>query len=235
MSEGKVGVDGYRAGGGAHGLAASILVGQRHCQQGVGSKPIRERFQDRAEDGLAGFGLLRASRSAPCSSRASSTSERFLPAATPNLDPVTAPSCSLDYRVNWFVCCAAAAESVAACASDEMRPSYALRPTVRVRPFELHSASFRCRQNPRPSVTPAFGATGRIRRVPTAHVRCTERAAAQTLGALTGHGRVSAADVDAAMREVRLALLEADVNFKVVKDFVRASANGLPARISWRA
>ncbi len=42
----------------------------------------------------------------------------------------------------------------------------------------------------------------------------------QTLGALTGRGRVSEADVDAAMREVRLALLEADVNFKVVKDFV---------------
>jgi signal recognition particle subunit SRP54 len=42
----------------------------------------------------------------------------------------------------------------------------------------------------------------------------------KTLGALTGHGRVSPADVDAAMREVRLALLEADVNFKVVKDFV---------------
>jgi len=42
----------------------------------------------------------------------------------------------------------------------------------------------------------------------------------KTLGALTGHGRVSEADVDAAMREVRLALLEADVNFKVVKDFV---------------
>jgi signal recognition particle subunit SRP54 len=42
----------------------------------------------------------------------------------------------------------------------------------------------------------------------------------KTLGALTGHGRVSADDVDAAMREVRLALLEADVNFKVVKDFV---------------
>jgi signal recognition particle subunit SRP54 len=41
-----------------------------------------------------------------------------------------------------------------------------------------------------------------------------------TLGNLTGRGRVSAADVDAAMREVRLALLEADVNFKVVKDFV---------------
>ncbi len=42
----------------------------------------------------------------------------------------------------------------------------------------------------------------------------------QTLGSLTGRGRISEADVDAAMREVRLALLEADVNFKVVKDFV---------------
>jgi signal recognition particle subunit SRP54 len=42
----------------------------------------------------------------------------------------------------------------------------------------------------------------------------------QTLASLTGRGRISAADVDAAMREVRLALLEADVNFKVVKDFV---------------
>jgi signal recognition particle subunit SRP54 len=41
-----------------------------------------------------------------------------------------------------------------------------------------------------------------------------------TLASLTGRGRVSEADVDAAMREVRLALLEADVNFKVVKDFV---------------
>src|SRR5881396_434161 len=42
----------------------------------------------------------------------------------------------------------------------------------------------------------------------------------KTLATLTGRGRVSEADVDAAMREVRLALLEADVNFKVVKDFV---------------
>ena len=42
----------------------------------------------------------------------------------------------------------------------------------------------------------------------------------KTLGSLTGRGRVSEADVDAAMREVRLALLEADVNFKVVKDFI---------------
>ncbi len=37
---------------------------------------------------------------------------------------------------------------------------------------------------------------------------------------LTGKGRLTEADVDAAMREIRMALLEADVNFKVVKDFV---------------
>jgi signal recognition particle subunit SRP54 len=37
---------------------------------------------------------------------------------------------------------------------------------------------------------------------------------------LTGRGRLSEADVDAAMREIRMALLEADVNFRVVKDLV---------------
>jgi signal recognition particle subunit SRP54 len=42
----------------------------------------------------------------------------------------------------------------------------------------------------------------------------------KTLATLTGRGRVTEADVDVAMREVRLALLEADVNFKVVRDFV---------------
>jgi signal recognition particle subunit SRP54 len=41
-----------------------------------------------------------------------------------------------------------------------------------------------------------------------------------TLAGLTGRGRVSEADVDAAAREIRLALLEADVNFRVVRDFV---------------
>jgi signal recognition particle subunit SRP54 len=41
-----------------------------------------------------------------------------------------------------------------------------------------------------------------------------------TLATLTGRGRVSEADVDAAAREIRLALLEADVNFRVVKDLV---------------
>ena len=42
----------------------------------------------------------------------------------------------------------------------------------------------------------------------------------QTLASLTGRGRVTEADVDAAAREIRLALLEADVNFKVVKEVV---------------
>lgn len=37
---------------------------------------------------------------------------------------------------------------------------------------------------------------------------------------LRRRGKLSAADVDAAMREVRLALLEADVNYGVVKDFI---------------
>lgn len=38
---------------------------------------------------------------------------------------------------------------------------------------------------------------------------------------LAAHGKLTEADVDAALREVRLALLEADVNFKVVKELVR--------------
>ena len=37
---------------------------------------------------------------------------------------------------------------------------------------------------------------------------------------LRGKGRLSEADVKEAMREIRMALLEADVNYKVVKDFV---------------
>ena len=38
---------------------------------------------------------------------------------------------------------------------------------------------------------------------------------------LSGKGKLSEADVKAAMREVRMALLEADVNFTVVKDFIK--------------
>ncbi len=41
------------------------------------------------------------------------------------------------------------------------------------------------------------------------------------LGKLTGKGKVTEKDIDAAMREVRLALLEADVNFKVVRKFIK--------------
>ncbi|HEY65099.1 MAG TPA: signal recognition particle protein [Caldilineae bacterium] len=37
---------------------------------------------------------------------------------------------------------------------------------------------------------------------------------------LASRGRLTEADVDAALREVRLALLEADVNYRVVKDFI---------------
>ena len=44
----------------------------------------------------------------------------------------------------------------------------------------------------------------------------------KTFKVLKGKGSLTEADIDAAMREVRLALLEADVNFKVVKDFVAA-------------
>ena len=42
----------------------------------------------------------------------------------------------------------------------------------------------------------------------------------KTLADLTGRGRVSEADVETALREIRLSLLEADVNFKVVKEFI---------------
>jgi signal recognition particle subunit SRP54 len=40
-----------------------------------------------------------------------------------------------------------------------------------------------------------------------------------TLADVRRHGTLSEADIDAAMREIRLALLEADVNFKVVRQF----------------
>jgi signal recognition particle subunit SRP54 len=43
-----------------------------------------------------------------------------------------------------------------------------------------------------------------------------------SLAAVRKRGKLTEADVDAAMREIRLALLEADVNFKVVKSFTEA-------------
>lgn len=42
----------------------------------------------------------------------------------------------------------------------------------------------------------------------------------ETFKKLRGRGKLTEADVTEALREVRMALLEADVNFKVVKDFV---------------
>ena len=42
-----------------------------------------------------------------------------------------------------------------------------------------------------------------------------------TIQKIRGKGKVTEADVKEMMREVRLALLEADVNFKVVKEFVK--------------
>ena len=50
---------------------------------------------------------------------------------------------------------------------------------------------------------------------------------------LSRRGRLTEADVDEALREVRLALLEADVNFKVVKDFLaRVRVRAIGAEVS---
>src|SRR5712691_955183 len=42
----------------------------------------------------------------------------------------------------------------------------------------------------------------------------------QTFRRLGSSGKITEKDLDEALREVRIALLEADVNFKVVRDFV---------------
>jgi signal recognition particle subunit SRP54 len=53
------------------------------------------------------------------------------------------------------------------------------------------------------------------------------------LGGVRGRGRLDEESVSKAMREIRLALLEADVNFKVVKDFVeRVRAHALGADVT---
>ena len=55
----------------------------------------------------------------------------------------------------------------------------------------------------------------------------------QLFDQLRKRGKLSEADVDAAMREVRLALLEADVHFSVVKDFItRVRARTVGADVS---
>ena len=42
----------------------------------------------------------------------------------------------------------------------------------------------------------------------------------QVLSSLRGRGKLSAADIDATMREIRIVLLEADVALPVVREFV---------------
>jgi signal recognition particle subunit SRP54 len=54
-----------------------------------------------------------------------------------------------------------------------------------------------------------------------------------TFQTLTRRGKLSEADVDVALREVRMALLEADVNFTVVRDFLaRVKARAVGAEVS---
>ncbi|MCC6223389.1 MAG: signal recognition particle protein [Thermoleophilia bacterium] len=54
-----------------------------------------------------------------------------------------------------------------------------------------------------------------------------------TLGGLRSRGRLSEEDLTKALREIRLALLEADVNFKVVKDFTgRVKERALGAEVA---
>jgi len=54
-----------------------------------------------------------------------------------------------------------------------------------------------------------------------------------TLDNLTRRGKLSESDVDSALREVRLALLEADVHFSVVKNFLdRVRARAIGAEVS---
>ena len=76
----------------------------------------------------------------------------------------------------------------------------------------------------------ALGCIARDRRLESALDTITQNAqalasvpgAAPQVGAiLRGKGRLSEADVKESMCEIRLALLEADVNYKVVKDFIK--------------
>jgi len=47
------------------------------------------------------------------------------------------------------------------------------------------------------------------------------RSPAVALSDVRSRGKLSESDIDSAMRDIRLALLEADVNFKVVKAFTK--------------
>ncbi len=57
----------------------------------------------------------------------------------------------------------------------------------------------------------------------------------ETFKRLRGKGRLTESDVKAGLREVRLALLEADVSYKVVKDFIARVTERCVAATCWRA
>src|SRR5436190_6323009 len=44
----------------------------------------------------------------------------------------------------------------------------------------------------------------------------------RVFGRLSSHGTITEKDLDEALREVRVALLEADVNFRVVREFINS-------------
>jgi signal recognition particle subunit SRP54 len=56
----------------------------------------------------------------------------------------------------------------------------------------------------------------------------------RTLKNLRGEGVLTPAHVDAALREIRLALLEADVNFKVAKDFIASVKEKAEGQAVWQ-
>src|SRR3954471_9520963 len=56
----------------------------------------------------------------------------------------------------------------------------------------------------------------------------------RTLKNLRGEGVLTPAHVDAALREIRLALLEADVNYKVAKDFIASVQQKAEGQQVWQ-
>src|SRR3984893_13583199 len=84
----------------------------------------------------------------------------------------------------------------------------------------------RCSWSPRSSPRPSAGSLRRSRDARAAAGRAAaavfDSLAEKLQGTLAGvrnRGTLTEQDIDAAMREIRLALLEADVNFKVVRQF----------------
>src|SRR4030095_15282238 len=56
----------------------------------------------------------------------------------------------------------------------------------------------------------------------------------KTLRNLSGKGKLTPEHVDAALREIRMALLEADVNYKVAKDFVESVRSKAEGQEVWQ-